>query len=92
MKEPFFKIYCHQQGEPCCVHVSSDVDGVFWWLDLILGKATQGKFSFMGELNEIQCACNDEKMDRFPTKTEIPFKIINLVLKPYGFWVKKELK
>lgn len=56
-------------------------------LGRVLEAATQGKFSLMSELNDLQ---SDDSGDTlFANKSDIPLRIVNLVLKPYNFVVKE---
>ena len=82
-----YKVCCNDGGEQVCVFKSSTQEGVTRWIDLILEKSTRGAFSLMTELNDIQVSCNDDEMERFPSKFSMPLKIVNLVLQPYGFHI-----
>lgn len=84
-----FKVLCESGGEDCCVHRAESQEAVTCWLDIVLYAVTRGRFSLMSELNEIQSECNDDEMERFPNKFTIPLMIVNLVLQPYGLWIKE---
>lgn len=59
------------------------------WLDNML-DAVKG-FSFFSALNQIQAECNLDRDPRpFPSKTDIPLCILNLVLKEHGLELKKD--
>ena len=59
------------------------------WLDDML-DAVKG-FSLFSALNGIQAECNlDRDPKPFPSKTEMPLCIINLVLKEHGLELEEE--
>lgn len=86
--EMVYKVMCESGGEKSCIFEAPTQEAVTRWLDIVLEKATKGRFSLMSELNDIQCACNDDVMERFPSKFEMPLKIVNLTLQPYGMWIE----
>lgn len=62
----------------------------FDWIDQVL--LATAKFSFLGELNEMQGHAgvelfSKEKKTRFDKKDEIPVYFVNLILKDYGLKV-----
>ena len=58
------------------------------WIDRLLGCTTGRKFSLLSELNDIQS--NDDGKTVFANKSDIPLKIVNLVLAPYSITVTEE--
>lgn len=61
---------------------------VYSWLDRLLSCTTGRKFSFLSELNDLQS--NDDGETVFANKSDIPLRIVNLVLAPYGITVTEE--
>ena len=60
-----------------------------YWLDDML-DAVKG-FSLFSALNDIQAECNLGKdPEPFPSKTEMPLCILNLVLKEHGLELKED--
>lgn len=60
-----------------------------YWLDDML-DAVKG-FSLFAALNRIQAECNlDRDPKPFPSKTEMPLCILNLVLKEHGLELKED--
>ena len=60
-----------------------------YWLDDML-DSVKG-FSLFSVLNEIQAECNlDKDPQPFPSKTEMPLCILNLVLKEHGLKLMEE--
>ena len=60
-----------------------------YWLDDML-DAVKG-FSFFAALNRIQAECNlDRDPKPFPSKTEMPLCLLNLVLKEHGLQLEEE--
>ena len=58
------------------------------WLDRLLGCTTGRRFSLLSELNDLQS--NDDGETVFANKSDIPLRIVNLVLAPYGITVTEE--
>lgn len=59
-----------------------------YWLDDML-DAVKG-FSLFAALNRIQAECNlDRDPKPFPSKTEMPLCLLNLVLKEHGLELKE---
>ena len=58
------------------------------WLDRLLGCTTGRKFSLLSELNDLQS--NDDGETVFANKSDIPLRIVNLVLAPYNITVTEE--
>lgn len=60
-----------------------------YWLDDML-DAVKG-FSLFSALNAIQAECNlDRDPEPFPSKTEMPLCILNLVLKEHGLKLEED--
>ena len=60
-----------------------------YWLDDML-DAVKG-FSLFSALNKIQAECNLDKDPKpFPSKTEMPLCILNLVLKEHGLELEED--
>lgn len=60
-----------------------------YWLDDML-DAVKG-FSLFSALNDIQAECNlDKDPEPFPSKTEMPLCILNLVLKEHGLELEED--
>lgn len=57
------------------------------WIDRLLSCTTEKKFSFLSELNGLQA--NDDGETVFANKSDIPLRIVNLVLAPYNITVKE---
>lgn len=85
-KTPIFKICCEDGGDETCVHKSESQEAATRWLDLVLEKATRGRFSLLSELNGLQS--DDEGNTVFASKFSMPLKIVNLAIQPYGFYIK----
>ena len=58
------------------------------WIDRLLGCITGRKFSLLSELNDLQS--NDDGETVFANKSDIPLRIVNLVLAPYSITVAEE--
>lgn len=59
------------------------------WIDDLL-DAVKG-FSLFSALNDIQAECNlDKDPEPFPSKTEMPLCIVNLVLKEHGLKLEED--
>ena len=58
------------------------------WIDRLLGCITGRKFSFLSELNDLQSNDNGETV--FANKSDIPLRIVNLVLAPYHIIVTED--
>ena len=58
------------------------------WIDRVLWCTTGRKISFLSELNELQSNDNGETV--FANKSDIPLRIVNLVLAPYNITVREE--
>lgn len=56
-------------------------------IDILLACVTNGAFRFMNELNALQS--NDVGCTVFALKTDIPLKVVNLVLAPYNIVVEE---
>ena len=88
-QEVYYKVLCENGGEPYCVYKAETQEAVTRWLDIVLEKATRGRFGLMSELNDIQTECQVAyNKGCFPNKFTMPLKIVNLTLQPYGFWIK----
>ena len=62
--------------------------GAYSWIDRLLGCTTGRKFSLLSELNDLQY--NDDGETVFANKSDIPLRIVNLVLAPYNITVAEE--
>lgn len=60
----------------------------YLWIDRLLGCITSKTFSFLSELNDLQS--NDDGETVFANKSDIPLRIVNLVLAPYNITVTEE--
>lgn len=60
----------------------------YLWIDRLLGCTTGKKFSLLSELNYLQS--NDDGETVFANKSDIPLRIVNLVLAPYNITVTEE--
>ena len=60
----------------------------YTWIDRLLGCTTGRKFSLLSELNALQS--NDDGETVFANKSDIPLRIVNLVLAPYNITVREE--
>lgn len=58
------------------------------WIDRLLGCTTGRRFSLLSELNDLQS--NDDGETVFANKSDIPLKVVNLVLAPYNITVREE--
>lgn len=57
-------------------------------VDRMLACVTNRKFSFLSELNDLQS--NDDGETVFENKSDIPLRIVNLVLAPYNIIIEEE--
>ena len=82
------RVECLVEGsDPMTVMEMPDSErfDLFVRLDHVLYAATQGRFGFISELNDLQS--DDDGNTVFANKRDIPLRIVNLVLRPYGFRV-----
>lgn len=61
---------------------------LYWKIDTLLTAITHSAVHFMGVLNDLQS--DDDGKTVFEHKTDIPLRIVNLVLLPYGLEVKED--
>lgn len=61
---------------------------LYWKIDALLAAITHGAVHFMNELNDLQS--NDDGETVFALKGDIPLRIVNLVLQPYGLEVRED--
>lgn len=61
---------------------------LYWKIDTLLAAITHSAVHFMSVLNDLQL--NDDGKIVFEHKTDIPLRIVNLVLQPYGLEVKED--
>ncbi len=57
-------------------------------VDRMLACVTNRKFSFLSELNDLQS--NDDGETVFENKSDIPLRIVNLVLAPYNIVIEED--
>ena len=60
----------------------------FAWVDRVLGCVTGGRFSLLSELNDLQS--DDDGKTVFAKKSDIPLRIVNLLLAPYNMTITEE--
>lgn len=58
------------------------------WIDRLLGCTTGRKFNLLSELNDLQS--NDDGETVFANKSDIPLRIVNLVLAPYNIVIEED--
>ena len=61
---------------------------VYHKVDQLLRCVTNGRFQFMSELNELQT--DDDGKIVFENKTDIPLRIVNLLLAPYNMVIEED--
>ena len=57
-------------------------------VDRMLACVTNQKFSFLSELNDLQS--NDDGETVFENKSDIPLRVVNLVLAPYNIVIEED--
>ena len=61
---------------------------LYWQIDTLLKGVTQCRFQFISVLNDMQE--DDYGTTVFKNKTDIPLKIVNLLLEPYGLTIRED--
>ena len=79
---------CRTDGTPVFQSRTELSDALSWLDDLLC--AVKG-LSLFSQLNEIQAECNlDRNPKPFPSKTDIPLCILNLVLEKHGLRMEQK--
>ena len=68
--------------------LSSSRMELYQLVDRMLACVTNRKFSFLSELNDLQS--NDDGETVFENKSDIPLRIVNLVLAPYNIVIEED--
>lgn len=89
-KEQFVRVFCEDGGGRMQLRtwLPGQRYDAYSWLDRLLSCTTRGKFSLLSELNALQF--NDDGETVFANKSDIPLRIVNLVLAPYNITVTEE--
>lgn len=82
------RVYAKDQGEWYPLTVQGSREHAIRWVDHVL-SATTG-CSLLSMLNDIQCECNTDERDAFPSKFTMPLCIINLVLKEFNLEIRED--
>lgn len=90
VKESFVRVFCEDSDGKMLLHTwpPGQRYDAYTWIDRLLGCATRWKFQFLSELNAIQSNDNGETV--FANKSDIPLRIVNLVLAPYNIKVRED--
>jgi len=89
-KEMLVRVFCEDGGGRMQLNtwpLGQRYDA-YSWIDRLLGCTTGRKFSLLSELNDLQS--NDDGETVFANKSDIPLRIVNLVLAPYNITVTEE--
>lgn len=89
-KETLVRVFCEDGDGRMQLHTwpPGQRYDAYSWLDRLLGCTTGRKFSLLSELNDLQS--NDDGETVFANKSDIPLRIVNLVLAPYNITVTEE--
>lgn len=89
-KELLVRVFCEDDNGRMQLHtwpLGQRYDA-YYWIDRLLGCTTGRKVSLLSELNDLQSNDNGETV--FANKSDIPLRIVNLVLAPYNITVTEE--
>lgn len=89
-KEPLVRVFCEDADGRMQLNtwpLGRRYDA-YSWIDRLLGCTTGRRFSLLSELNDLQS--NDDGETVFANKSDIPLRIVNLVLAPYNITVQEE--
>lgn len=89
-KEKFVRVFCEDHDGRMLLRtwpLGQRYDA-YSWIDRLIGCLTRRGFSLLSELNDIQSNDNGETV--FANKSDIPLRIVNLVLAPYNIIVTEE--
>lgn len=89
-EEKLIRVFCEDGGDRLQLHTwpLGHRYNAFTWVDRVLGCVTGGRFSLLSELNGLQS--NDDGETVFANKSDIPLRIVNLVLAPYNLIMTEE--